>query len=332
METVTRDDVRPTEVFYSTDSGFAVPTIASIQSLRRWPSAALTDINVVLLGMNDREIATFQRATSDLRVKVHTLSADDLAFFDKKNFNKTHVPYSTLARFLIPRFVGGGPDSDILYVDGDTWFVSDPKALLDFPAPDIGLLAAEDQSYFFWNDVGETGREIAAYFADLRIDESKGYFNAGVLKCRADEWASICQDCLLYLKDHLSLCRYHDQSALNAVVASKRVRLSPAWNFQTPYWGWGMADIEAPRLLHFVGGGKPWMGMQQAWSSIYDDYARVIRRRADPVFPMKLWNPQEQSQMLKEENWTNLKNRTIFLHRIWHRRELFRQLLDTAAL
>lgn len=323
---------RSAEVFYSTDSGFAIPTIASIHSLRRWGSAATTDINVVLIGMNELEIDAFHQATDDLRVRIHSLSAEDLAFFDRKNFNKTHVPYSTLARFLIPQFVRSREDTDILYIDGDTWFVRDPKALLDFPAPEVGLLASEDQSYFYRNDVGQTGKEIAAYFADLGIDESKGYFNAGVIKCRSEEWARICRDCLLFLKDNLSLCRYHDQSALNAVAANDRVRLSPAWNFQTPYWGWGMADIEAPRLLHFVGGGKPWMGMQRAWSSIYDDYTKVIAQRSPRIFPIKFWTPQEQDQILKEEQRANLKNKTIFLHRIWHRRELFRQLLKTSAL
>lgn len=92
----------------------------------------------------------------------------------------------------------------------------------------------------------------------------------------------------------LAACRYHDQSALNAVVSMRRVRLSPAWNFQTPYLNWNLRDVAVPKLLHFVGGAKPWMGLLKSWSGIYEDYTQVLRCRAHPLFPMKVWNYEEQ--------------------------------------
>lgn len=323
---------RSTEVFFLTDKGFAIPTVASIESLRRWDSASQIKVNVVLFGMDQEEVSAFLQSTDDLRVTVHILSADQLEFFDKEHFNKTHVPYSTLARFLIPQFAGKDANTDILYVDGDTWFLQDPKSLLDIPAPETGLLASEDQSYFYKNEVGPTGRAISAYFANIGVTEDTGYFNAGVIKCRADEWASICADCLSYLKDSLPLCRYHDQSALNAVASRKRIRLSPAWNFQTPYWSWDLPSLEAPRLLHFVGGGKPWMGVLKSWSSIYVDYMQVIRGRTHPLFPLKVWSYEEQVREINGERWAALKNKTFFRRRIQHRRERFQKLVDSSVL
>jgi lipopolysaccharide biosynthesis glycosyltransferase len=323
---------RNTEVFYTTDAGFAVPTIASIVSLRRWQPAKNLTINVVLLGMSEPQIVAFEKLSADLAIKLHQVSIETLADFDNENFNQTHVPYSTLARFLIPTFARNDGLSEILYVDGDTWFVQDPKALIDIPAPQVGLLACEDQSSFYVDDFGATGTAVKSYFNALGIDRSKGYFNAGVFKCSATEWARLSTECFAFLRSNLSICRYHDQSALNAVAGKSRTRLSPVWNFQTPYWSWNISDIAEPKLLHFVGGPKPWMGVLKAWSGIYPEYSTIIRSRSHPLFPLKVWNHQEQMQFINQEWRGELKNRSIFLLRIATRRARFRNLMRTAVV
>jgi len=323
---------RTTEVFYTTDKGFAVPTIASIKSLRKWPSAKDLSINVVTLGMNDAEFDAFKGLSSDLNINLHAVSSERLSAFNDERFKRTHVPYSTLARFLIPAFVRNDESLDLLYIDGDTWFIQDPKPLLDIQAPKVGLLASEDQSYFYMDDFGSTGRSVKSYFNDIAVDRTKGYFNAGVIKCRATEWVRISADCLSFLRSNLSICRYHDQSALNAIAGATRTRLSPAWNFQTTYWGWNVSAIAEPKLLHFVGGAKPWMGLLNAWSGIYPEYSDVIRARSHHLFPLRFWDPQDQIKLLNEERLSILKNRSIYLHRTLHRRRQFRKLVATSIL
>jgi lipopolysaccharide biosynthesis glycosyltransferase len=320
-----------TRVFYTTDTGFAVPTIASIESLRRWSSADELRVSVVLLGMNQAETDAFERRSADLGIDLYGISAEALADFDNENFNLTHVPYTTLARFLIPQFIPENEVADILYLDGDTWLVQSPKPLLDLAAPDVGLLACEDQSDFYADDFGKTGRAVSTYFNGISVDRSKGYFNAGIMKFKPQEWARISADCLSFLKNHLPICRYHDQSALNAIAGRVRVRLSPAWNFQPPYWDWGLDEIAAPKLLHFVGGAKPWMGKMKALLSIYPDYTDVIRKRSDPLFPLKIWNSAEQQQESAREQRMRLKLRTLFYHRVLDRRRHFRRLVMTSV-
>jgi lipopolysaccharide biosynthesis glycosyltransferase len=323
---------RSTEIFYTTDAGFAIPTIASIVSLRRWQSAKNLAINVVLLGMSEPQVAAFDKLSADLAIRLHNVSIESLAEFDNENFNQTHVPYSALARFLIPGFIRENELSDVLYVDGDTWFAQDPQALIDIPAPQVGLLACEDQSSFYLHDFGPTGRATKSYFDAIGVDRSSGYFNSGVVKCRATEWARLSGECLSFLRSNLSICRYHDQSALNAVAGQIRTRLSPVWNFQTPYWNWNVSNIEPPRLLHFVGGGKPWMGISKAWSGIYLEYSTIIRLRSHSLFPIRFWNYQEQLQVIRQERRTELKNRSIFLLRMSRRRALYRSLIQTAII
>jgi lipopolysaccharide biosynthesis glycosyltransferase len=322
---------RTTEVFYLTDAPFVVPTLVSIESLRRWKSASELNVNVVLLDMDEGRVDDFKRLAEDLRLQVHSLSTDALASFGNDKFNATHVPYATLARFLISNFFCD-QDADILYLDGDTLFIEDPKELLEFPAPEVGLLAAEDQSYFYVSDIGETGENVRSYFCNIGVTAKQGYFNAGVMKFRAREWIKISNDCLLFLENNLAICQYHDQSALNAVAGGKRIRLSPIWNFAPFYWNWGLSEAVRPKLLHFVGGGKPWMGKLEVWSRIYPDFIKAVERRRHASFLLKTWDARQQADRLKAERWQQIKNKTIFLYRMAHRRAQFRNLIDTSVL
>jgi lipopolysaccharide biosynthesis glycosyltransferase len=322
---------RATEVFYITDAPFAVPTLLSIESLRRWQSASNLRINVVLLDMNQDRVDDFTRLAEDLCLQIHSLSTDALASLRNDRFNPTHVPLATLARFLIPEFFGD-EDDDILYVDGDTLFVQDPRELLDFLAPETGLLAAEDQSYFYANDYGKTGENIRSYFTNIGVTAKQGYFNAGVMKFRAREWIKISKDCLSFLEDNLSICQYHDQSALNAIVGCKRIRLSPIWNFKPSYRNWGVSKIAEPKLLHFVGGDKPWMGNLKVWSELYPDYIKAVERRRHESFLLRAWDEEEQAGRLKAERWQQIKDNTIFLRRKARRRAMFHGLVETSVL
>jgi lipopolysaccharide biosynthesis glycosyltransferase len=322
---------RTTQVFYIADAPFVIPTLVSIESLRRWRSASDLRINVVLLDMDQDRVHDFIRLAQDLHIQIHSLRTDALASFGNDKFNVTHVPLATLARFLIPQFFHN-EDDDILYVDGDTLFVQDPRELLDIPAPEIGLLAAEDQSYFYANDYGKTGKNVRSYFANIGINARQGYFNAGVLKFRTREWVKISGECLSFLEKNLSICQHHDQSALNAVAGRDRVRLSPIWNFKPSYWNWGASKIAQPKLLHFVGGDKPWMGNLEVWSSLYPDYIKAIERRRHGSFPLKSWDEEELADHLRVERWQQIKDKTILLHRTAHRRAMFRALVDSAVI
>jgi lipopolysaccharide biosynthesis glycosyltransferase len=322
---------RATEVFYITDAGFAVPTLVSIESLRRWRPPPNLRINVVLLDMSQERVDAFAGIAQDLSIQIHSLRTDALASLNDERFNPTHVPLATVARFLIPEFFRS-EDYDILYVDGDTLFVQDPGELLDLPAPEIGLLAAEDQSYFYANDYGKTGKNIRSYFANIGVKAKQGYFNAGVLKFRTRQWIKISKDCLTFLEDNLSICQYHDQSSLNAIVGNKRVRLSPIWNFKPSYWNWGVSEIAEPKLLHFVGGDKPWMGNLRVWTKLYPEYIASVERRRHKSFLLRAWSEEESAARRRAETFQQIKDKTIFLGRKTRRRAMFRDLVETSVL
>lgn len=319
-----------TLVFYTTDQGFAVPTLISIRSLRKWSDV---EIHIITLGFSDQQHDAYLKLSEPLDVIIHRMDRHWTDAFNRPEFNATHVPPSALARFYIPEFICSEDidRSDVLYVDGDTWFYDNPRELLDWPAPDEGVLAAEDQSFFYRDDIGETGKRVREYFAKIGVEKEDGYFNSGVLKFRAGKWRDIAAGCLDFLERNLAICDYHDQSALNAVVGRSRVRLSPRWNFQTPYWAWGAQELAKPGILHFVGGGKPWMGKLDPWRTIQDEYGKARAEFRSTHFPLRLWSADEQRANMRQERIIHIKNRTIFFFRMLDRRNKFANLLRESA-
>jgi len=322
---------RATQVFYISDAPFAIPTLVSIESLRRWPSGRELPVNVVLLDMDERQRDDFASIASDLRIQIYSLTTAALASLGDERFNRTPVPLGALGRFLIADFFQKEDDS-ILYVDGATLFVQDPKELLEVAAPARGLLAAEDQSSFYVNDLGKTGENIRTYFANIGVPREQGYFNSGLLKFRAGEWRRISKDCLVFLEENLRVCQYHDQSALNAVVGRDRVRLSPVWNFVPIYRTWHLGASVEPKLLHFAGGEKPWMGQLRLWSDLHADYTKSVERRRHQSFPLRTWSKEEQADRLRAERIQTIKAGTILLHRKFYRRSLFRKLTSASVI
>jgi lipopolysaccharide biosynthesis glycosyltransferase len=67
------------------------------------------------------------------------------------------------------------------------------------------------------------------------------------------------------MRSNAEFVRWHDQDALNAVVAGRWTELDTEWNV-TPYWdtlahrlGPNTDIFQRVRILHFVSDEKPWL-------------------------------------------------------------------------
>src|SRR5437764_793673 len=79
---------------------------------------------------------------------------------------------------------------------------------------------------------------------------------------------------------HLDTCKRFDQSALNAIVGPKRLRLSAKWNFQTQLKVWGVVRIVEPVLYHCNLPPKPWQGRISPWEEMYDVFQQAFQQLA----------------------------------------------------
>lgn len=263
-----------------TDAGFLVPTMQVVeQILGQTPVTEIADIAVYLIDIEPAVQTSLREQFPQDEVRFVAIGSDLFELPDGATFHETHVPPSTLARLAIAPMLPTQYEH-IVYLDGDTQIVGDIRPLIAHSVTPGKIAAASDASWICAGDRGEFWSQHVSYLAGLGIHEPRDYFNAGVLAARRETWLGVAADAMSYFLSHSDLCRYHDQSALNAVCLGRREVLSPAYNFMALMADAGIQGMVAPRIIHFTGPRKPWFYDGPPWNGRFiSTYTDLIARR-----------------------------------------------------
>jgi lipopolysaccharide biosynthesis glycosyltransferase len=179
---------------------------------------------------------------------------------------------ATYRRLLLPELL---PELDrLIYLDADI-IVRDDLAELWTTALDDHPLGAVPDAW-------------AADNAVMRQRFPSGYFNSGVLLMDLASWRAQRIERRAFALVHEYLAGgargplLYDQDPLNEVLKGSWQRLSPRWNFTVYFTDAAAAALaipaeefgnirDAPAIIHFLGGYKPWL----------DEYARLSRYHAE---------------------------------------------------
>jgi lipopolysaccharide biosynthesis glycosyltransferase len=319
-------------ICYVADTNFLLGTLISLRSLRRFvPNNGAAEVYVFCTGVSPEIVERIGGALSRYGATAMPLRIEDQIDVESKNWNKTHVPQSALGRFYLERLLPAHIKR-ILYVDGDTFFARDPAELLRFIPQEGKFAAAEDISYYARNDWSGHGSKTRAYFAGLGIDAERGYLNSGLLLARRDAWKSVIDDASRYFEGNSDKCRYHDQSAINAVVGERRTRLSPVWNFQTPFCYWRVHAEAQPRVFHFTEFPKPWMGEVSPWRFLAGAVSEGVAEYANLKLPAQKLSAIDVEKYDQQRNERARRLASQMPVRLMLRRREFRRLMREAAL
>jgi lipopolysaccharide biosynthesis glycosyltransferase len=314
-------------IFFVTDLGFAIPTIASALEIRKTVAADRADVRIVTTDIAADTVQRMRDFLAPYGIHTDILDPAHCPAFDHRLFNKTHVPPSAIGRFFMLDAV---PDiyDRILYLDGDTWPSGDPLKLLEAELPDGCIAAAEDRSYFRRNELGPVGQKTRAYFSNLGIDRNAGYFNSGVLLSSAQTWRSLCADAFDFFVENTVRCTYHDQSALNAVAGKRRVRLAPQWNFANAYLEWQLKYATPPQIIHFAGGEKPW---QIPFHPYHGMYAAAFALLKHLNLNMKERSAEDVQALARRARLRKVRDQ-LFVHRKLIYQHTFDRLFQTSMI
>jgi lipopolysaccharide biosynthesis glycosyltransferase len=177
---------------------------------------------------------------------------------------------------LLPESVGKA-----IWLDCDVVIQHDLAALWDTDLGDRYLLAAQDMvvpyvSSFFG----------VKHHAELGIDASARYFNAGVMVVNLALWREhgVVGRVVEYLHRYRDDVVFLEQEALNAVLAGKWGELDPRWNQNAgvsgrPFFKARHMDertyrlvVQDPWIVHFSGNIKPWMTTETPSTALYFGY------------------------------------------------------------
>ncbi|MFY0610026.1 MAG: hypothetical protein JXQ99_00770 [Hyphomicrobiaceae bacterium] len=320
-----------TAVVFVGDRDFLLPTIGAAISARKHISDPEVQVVVFVTDLSQDELQPYGEALCFYDVKIRSTPIPGLAQVDRETYNVTHVPISALSRLWLDDYLA--PDIDrFLYLDGDVDITGSLDDLLAADIPVGGFLAAPDLPLLIEPDIGRFAREAREYLAQIGVTNARSYFNSGVLLVDRSGWGMVSSAARDYITKHPRSCRYHDQSALNAVAGSLRGELSLCWNYQTAFMmvgdprSWG----SEAKIWHFTGFPKPWHSTAFPWSSEFGSSYRLAAN--------ELALPSKWSSAIDEEAVANnkrgrqllsLKLNWVYPWRRWRRARIIKaQLLE----
>ncbi|MEI5687815.1 glycosyltransferase family 8 protein [Sphingomonas kyungheensis] len=271
-------DRRHRLVFFSTDRGFLVPTIVAAEQITRQADVmAIADVMIMLIDIAPEQGAALQAAFP--KIAFRHISKDGFALPDGAVFNETHVPKAALARLSSSRYIDS-QYKHIVYIDGDVQIVGSILPLVSHDVGEGHILAGPDAAEMWWSEAGGSATGERHYVRGLGISDPRLYFNSGVLAATRETWAAFGVQALQFMRDRSAICRYHDQSALNAITPrAKREFLSPRYNFNRWYGLLGLRERMNPAIIHFTGAQKPWADKYPSYNGEFKDaYTTLVAR------------------------------------------------------
>jgi lipopolysaccharide biosynthesis glycosyltransferase len=257
-------------IFLSTDQGFLVPTIVAADQITRQADVmAIADVMIMLIDISDEQGVELQAAFPSIQFRH--ISKDGFELPHGATFNETHVPQASLARLSSSNYIDERY-RHVVYIDGDVQIVGSILPLVSHDVREGSVLAAPDAAELWWPEAGGSATGERSYVQGIGIDDPRLYFNGGVLAATRQTWASFGAQALQFMRDKSEICRYHDQSAMNAITPrSKREFLSPRYNFNRWYGLLGLRKAMKPAIIHFTGAQKPWADKYPSYDGEFKD-------------------------------------------------------------
>lgn len=318
-----------TAVCYITDVNFLAQALATARRLRTFVPVETASVYCVVINVGADALADGAATLRDLGIEILHLSEAEMLKFDQSKFRQNNISYATLGRFFLDALL---PEriTRVVYFDADTWPVEDPGALIHAVIPEGRFAAVNDMMSYTHDEAGSWGAFVRGYFAKLGIDTKRGYFNAGIFATSRRTLREVGNEAFAFFRDNTEACHHHDQSALNAVVGDRRIRLSARWNFQTPFRALDMEGAIKPRLYHFTEYPKAWMGRTEPWPDMYAPLHAANAHWAGLVPPARSPGPEAFAKYNADKRSARLKSRTVLLPRLMSRRRKF-LAAETAA-
>lgn len=272
------------DIVYVTDEGFYLPSLISINSIRRHKGINNYNIYVICHQVDKKHIKTLNHL-STTNFNVHTIELSDDSI---NKLSKTieylpsvpHVSSTALYKFIIPELF---PDLDkVLYIDGDTVINRDLEQLFSTDIEDVFVAAVGDPHAFVIK------QHISGY-------NRKYYFNSGVMLLNLKKMREYdISKKLINYRLH-SKCDFMDQDTFNKILFPNIKLISPLFNFFTPPYifyddelyckmhGLDYQSIEEFKksvvIFHFAGPWKPW--------KYYNVYGAVLWKYYTRGLPLK---------------------------------------------
>ena len=254
----------PIHIAAACDESYAMPmatmlasVVANLHPLRR------ANVYVLETGLS---AATKQKIAGDLprdRIDVRWITVLAGRLGDLRGTLRSFdtVSLASYYRLLLPELLPKEVRK-VIYLDCDLVVLHDLGALWDLDASATCLLAVGElaaRSRFVSSSAG------IPLYRELGLPPDLPFFNSGVMSINLERWREllVMQRAIKYIGEAGMRLRWHDQEALNAVVAGDWIALDPRWNvtmhvFRESRNAALQALTRSPYIVHYNAAIKPW--------------------------------------------------------------------------
>jgi lipopolysaccharide biosynthesis glycosyltransferase len=188
-----------------------------------------------------------------------------------------------------------------LYLDCDIAIWGPVSPLFELDLGGAPLAAVQDCN-FVKQPTAALQQRWCAYLASVEIGEGRHYFNSGVLLADLDAWRARDMQALMagYMARHGARMTGMDQDTLNFIFQGEWAELSPRWNFQLLWSGFGLEPLIDARVFHYVDNFKPWHDLVFTWGREHvADFETRFRGASWPDFVHKARRPDHYKRFAK---------------------------------
>ena len=240
-----------------------------------------------------------------LTIDESSFPVDVNAICEGKHFSK-----ETFFRILLPRLL---PAYDkVLYLDADIIILHDVYDLYNTDLDGNAIGACKDA---IMNAIVNQTPKIKKYcINDLGLKNYKDYFQAGVMLFDCHKFRkNDCESKLLSIMKTVEV-QFADQCILNAVFEEDVKFIDLSWNYENeniahgpmnlindmdePMFKQYLAARINPKIIHYIGGEKPWIYPDANFASVWWKYARKTPFYEYILLKMTLAHTHHQSYHL----------------------------------
>jgi lipopolysaccharide biosynthesis glycosyltransferase len=244
MKPTMPDTCRHILVATAVDTGGVSAVTALIRSLAdNSPQTVLVILSIDLSG--DEE--TLLRTVADRAGLTISIMPFDTRLLHGATLRSPHLSRAAYARLFLAECL---PNEDrVIWLDADTVVLDDLAPLSQLDLGD-NLVAAAPDLFIDEEDIIATGSRNGLYF------------NSGVMLINLALWRAeaISRSARVHMTAPDLVCE--DQSVLNRLCAGRVLLLEHVWNFHAGRFAEYPASLRRvrPKVLHFCGQRKPWLG------------------------------------------------------------------------
>lgn len=256
-------ETKSVNILCATDDNYAALCGIMLSSLLENNGDILFNIFILTEGLDEEKKDKYCSLEEKYNAKITILQVNKSQFEKCPLWAGDHLSVAAYYRLMAPELLPQEVDK-VLYLDCDIIIHGSIKTLWSEDVREYAIGAVLDAQ--FYNE---------EFYERLNIPKESRYFNSGVMLMNLKYWRcnNVTERCFDCINKNRQILKYHDQDTLNLVLKDETKLLPIKYNLQSPFLMQGLQEryscirneirlaIEKPIIIHYIGGGKPWLGL-----------------------------------------------------------------------